>query len=800
MASESDTYFHLRKLHAIFAASAIALAAASFWMLAIDRQRPEPIEQIVLPDLKIDYHFCQVPRCDRCTTCHSTLEHPGRNLFVADASPHPVGDFGCTVCHEGQGSATDFAWASHSPNSASQAAEWKRDREWHENPDWERPMFAARFTESGCLRCHPDVTDLETCRKYDDPPAPKLSAGYQAVRQYGCFGCHAVPGFEAARRVGPRLVGLDRRVSDAFLRNWIAAPSRFRAQSRMPQLFGLNDHLDKDAKKEVERREWEEIRSIAAYLQSIPMPEVAAASGDAGQGAKLFEKRGCLACHQNKEFQRAKSAEAVDLSNLGKKYATAAGRTWLAAWIRDPAVLSPRTRMPNPLLPASEANAIAAWLVQGEPVRAESICSGSIEAGKAAIRRRGCFGCHEIPGFENEQRIGPELADWGRKPIAQLGLERGGRREDFAWQKLSRPRSFDGRKSMAYEERLRMGRFAIPLGQRESIVTFLLGLTAEPMAERYISRPQGARRAVVEGRKLIDHYGCGRCHALEMERWTIDHAEVVGTPRLDSQGRWKTEEDDNGNDLYSFMLWEPARWQGKTWPVGGADLLIEKWKKRRPAVGGDAVGWLYPSAIGELKSLGAAAPGSEAWTWLPPSLAYEGRRARPDWTFDFLKSPRVIRPGAIVRMPRFGLSDNEASRLAEYFAAAAGTEFPFILRQYKAPSEKMERMAQVGGAMAVLEDKNFCGKCHQIGGKGGLGTIGVVGPDLEGVARRIRPEYLREWLANPRSKIPYTPMPEFFPSSGGVIPQDLMRGTTAEQLDAMADLLLNWDWYRSRRP
>src|SRR5690606_6935831 len=56
--------------------------------------------------------------------------HPRLDLFVGSLSPHPMGTFGCTICHQGQGSATDFKWASHTPNSPRQAIEWEREYGW----------------------------------------------------------------------------------------------------------------------------------------------------------------------------------------------------------------------------------------------------------------------------------------------------------------------------------------------------------------------------------------------------------------------------------------------------------------------------------------------------------------------------------------------------------------------------------------------------------------------------------------------------------------------------------------------
>ena len=72
------------------------------------------LRQVWLPELG---------RVDRCGTCHLGIDdpafagapapfaaHPGTWL-----STHPTDRFGCTVCHDGQGQATDFANAAHQP-------------------------------------------------------------------------------------------------------------------------------------------------------------------------------------------------------------------------------------------------------------------------------------------------------------------------------------------------------------------------------------------------------------------------------------------------------------------------------------------------------------------------------------------------------------------------------------------------------------------------------------------------------------------------------------------------------------
>ena len=72
------------------------------------------------------------------------------------------------------------------------------------------------------------------------------------------------------------------------------------------------------------------------------------------------------------------------------------------------------------------------------------------------------------------------------------------------------------------------------------------------------------------------------------------------------------------------------------------------------------------------------------------------------------------------------------------------------------------------------------------------------------VYQRLRPEYVRDWIAKPNSILPYTSMPvniQFDPNSPtlGGVPQELYHGTSIEQIDALVDLLMNFDEYTKQR-
>jgi len=1012
MRATEKTYYSLTRLHRWMALSSLALLGVTVWLLVADyRQtwkeyqrgfkeqvdqrgpgeklldlpivdalgRPLAIEQIYLPDLPLDFHFRKVPRFDRCVTCHLGIDrtmpegtpqpycsHPRPELYVGAGSPHPMNRFGCTVCHEGQGSATDFTWASHSPNGPRERSRWRDEHGWFRNPHWEHPMLPARFAESRCLRCHHDVTDLEPSERFRDPPAAKLLAGYHLVREHGCFGCHEISGYDVdgrrvgpdmrlepagtMRKVGPTLRDLPESLRPEVLLDWIRDPTNFRPTTRMPRFYGLHEHLGPEALAVARRFEPVEIRAVAEYLRAAaepvellepPTEQGPVAEPSAERGKRLFQTQGCLACHRHADFPEGEGTQGPDLSNVGSKY-TDAG--WLASWLRDPHRHSPQTLMPNPLLEPSPAGPddkatdpaadVAAYLFGGssgwEPkplpavdeqdvdalaevfdVGTEELAAMTLdeklrEVGRRAIGQRGCYGCHDVPGFEHAQPIGPALSDWGRKREELLAFEqverfveegqsvqsstgprpvarqedgqvaqghgpgahataegtdaafyrhaiRERRREGFAWQKLRSPRSFDFEVAAdkPYDQWLTMGRFTLAPHQREAVVTFLLALVADPPPAPYVYQPGPRRRAIVEGRRVLDKYACDTCHTLEMERWTIEYdpeefdepvpvggfefmrpevpaeeiaaslttddrglarADLVGMPQLDEDGELLVvddDEDEQGNEiyLYAFTLWEPVAIGGEVWPVGGADVLVwgPQIVARRPAWGGTFARLLYPIALDRARESGAAVAGPEARGWLPPPLVGEGSKVHPAWLHDYLLAPRAIRPACLLRMPRYNMSSEEAGKLAGYFAAAAGAEFPYspvtISLGGDPEQDDAERLARYDAAMRIVTDgKTYCAKCHLIGSAGPGGDVfTILAPDLERVTGRLRPGYLRRWLANPKAVLPYTPMPVNFPPGNQPLDPAICPGESIEHLEAVKDLLLDYDWYLRKK-
>jgi cbb3-type cytochrome oxidase cytochrome c subunit len=415
---------------------------------------PERIHQDWMPKLKIDLGgMSKVDRFDRCRTCHISIDsvgggtdpafplgtkdgefrnpyasHPRLDLYLTSTSPHPLPKFGCTVCHEGQGSGTSFTNASHTPNDPHQAEVWAKSPKksqaaigdnpdahhhgWFDNHFWEHPMLPDRFEQSSCIRCHINVVELGHHPKFG-ATAPKVHRGYELVKTYGCFGCHEINGYEGTRPIGPDLrlepntpeelakaladpltvPGKMRKVGpslrhiglkspEGWVATWTDEPKKFRPTTRMPQFFHLTNQQDPTA----ERFNPVEVAAVAHYLKDKSQPlELLSPKEDyqpdAARGQQLFATRGCAACHQHegvKPVPGETSTFGPELSKINAKLLPGAqGFNWLYTWLRDPQRYHPRSKMPNLYLEAEEVNKetidpaadIAAFLLklQGQP-------------------------------------------------------------------------------------------------------------------------------------------------------------------------------------------------------------------------------------------------------------------------------------------------------------------------------------------------------------------------------------------------------------------------------------------------
>ncbi len=324
------------------------------------------IDQRVFPELTVDYNFAQVPRVDRCMTCHSGIDrvrvdpdagtvtavfgekdaegkeiprvfrtHPRPELFVSSVSKHSLDRVGCTVCHEGLGWGLSFADAYHTPDTPEQEREWEEKYHWHAGESWTSPMLPMRHVEASCAKCHRDPASFAEADRFgkEIPGAPRWNRGQEIVRRSGCFGCHkidgfAVPGLDrwiddledpaaraealatAARKPGPSLLRIGGKWSSPeAVWKWIWDPKHFRPTTPMPRFFGQPNNSGKDPITGIDYdlRTQTEVWGLVAFLRDTAepfSPTLWKQEPDAANGKRLFGEKtiGCVGCHATKDF------------------------------------------------------------------------------------------------------------------------------------------------------------------------------------------------------------------------------------------------------------------------------------------------------------------------------------------------------------------------------------------------------------------------------------------------------------------------------------------------------------------
>jgi mono/diheme cytochrome c family protein len=388
--------------------------------------------------------------------------HPRLDLFVDANSPHSMEKFGCTICHQGQGSATEFNLASHTPNGAVQEDGWRKEHHYHANHYWDYPMLPNRFVESSCLKCHHQVTDL--IRHGSKEEAPKLLKGYNLVREMGCFGCHEIQGLKGGRPVGPdmrleptpalellsaadqekaksdplnppggyRKVGpslrrLSEKTNADWVLHWINEPRGFRPDTKMPHFYNLSTNSKEALPEDQKNFPAAEIHAIAHYLMQESKAHLEAK--DAYREALLKGKNNLIALQERLAKTGLSDKDMKELSDVSRRFVDLA---LLSAPARQRAINAAATtqrqlqeklgdlhkrgaegdakkeidaaytelkRVTNDLITDAKPDPIAKGLVNGEGEKVTLPAKeGDAERGRELFTEKGCLACHAHEG------------------------------------------------------------------------------------------------------------------------------------------------------------------------------------------------------------------------------------------------------------------------------------------------------------------------------------------------------------------------------------------------------------------
>ena len=336
---------------------------------------PPEIHQVLLPGLQ---------RVDRCTTCHLGVDDPTMKnapepfRYHAGLGPHISSKFGCTICHGGQGLATDMKDAHGDVQF------------------WQNPLLAKDYIRASCGGCH---------KEGDVPGVPELTEGRRLFETQGCRGCHKLNGVGGS--IGPDLTeeGASRR-SPEWLERHFLAPNVVSAGSAMPN-FHFTREQARDLTYYMLSLTSENMGSYYASVRLIPSPEY---------GRQLFVEKNCLACHA---VGGAGAKTGPDLLGVTKRHSS----EWLDEQLVNPELVYPGSSMPEYDLEGNERKALVAFLASATAEDVQSILSKkphgmtpedvAIEAGKQDFARFGCVGCH---GTELQGGVANPNAQGGEVP------------------------------------------------------------------------------------------------------------------------------------------------------------------------------------------------------------------------------------------------------------------------------------------------------------------------------------------------------------------------------------------------
>ena len=611
------------------------------------------LQQLWLPELDL---------VDRCTTCHVGLREA--SLVDVEAQPfrphppmpHKLTEFGCVLCHQGQGAATTVEEAHRSTKS------------------WEHSILPARHLEAGCGQCHLDRLT----------GTPQLNQGRDTLARYGCVRCHTIktPGGTTLTGTGdpPSLAHIAGKTSREWIAAWLKNPQAYAGSATMPN-FQLND---------------EEIRDISAFLiaQSTPysssaghVPVRAAKPDDAAasqEGASAYGEAFCSSCHamQNAAGNLVGGNLGPELTRVGSKVKT----EWLADWLRNPKTYAPNTKMPHYRFDSRQIGLLMEFLAAKSDsdflanLHFDTATRPQIEHGKTLVIERGCAACHDINGVKKPDNFAPELTSVGSRRSAKIVFAPGVAHTlpDYIAAKIRNPRSFGSA--------LKMPQYTLTPRQVDALATALLAQTERaqhlPASLRIPARKPSDYHPAGKAGQLMEDMACFSCHAINGRGG--DMAPDLTWEGTSVQRAWLVNFLKNPNTLRPALIRRMPKFNvtgEEADTLAGYIMTVYQtpaFDRDEPAVDRDKNAAARLSA-GEVErgrglfyskyacqSCHIVDPAKDKG-YIGPTLTQAGTRLTAAWIFHWLKNAQSLRPGSLE--PVWNMSDSDAQAITAFVMA-----------------------------------------------------------------------------------------------------------------------------------
>jgi len=615
--------------------------------LTLQRRFQGGVHQTWIPELGV---------VDRCASCHVAMKEASlRNVSTQPFRPHPpvphsLDEFGCVLCHRGQGVATTVMEA-HSSTKA-----------------WEEPLLPVRYFEASCGQCHMDQL----------VGTPRLNAGRALLARYGCVHCHSLTLPDGARLTPaddpPSLEHVAQKTSREWIFAWIKNPQAYSSSATMPN-FQLSDN---------------DARDLSAFLiaQSTPLavggspptntPTVPS-DADAQAGSSAYGESFCASCHamQNAAGLLVGGNVGPELTGIGTK----AKPDWLREWIRNPKGYDPETAMPHYRFDDKQLSLIAGFLATKTVpdfvanVHLEAATAPQVAHGKQLATEMGCAVCHEINGIHRPEDFAPDLTTVGSRPLAKIVFSPGMEQTLPAYveAKIKQPRSFG--------PALKMPQFNLSTAQVDNLVTALLAQTdragALPARLRNAGHPASNYEPAGAAGRLMRDLNCFSCH-------TINGRGGDMAPDLTWEGSavqrdWLLKFFKNPNTLRPALIRRMPKFNVTDAEAATlTDYILAAYQTPafdrdsiHPASDSDAIEQgrqLFYSKYA-CQSCHIVDPQKDKG-YIGPTLTQVSERLNAAWIYQWLKGPQALRPGTLE--PDWRMSDSDAASLTAFLMAQKG--------------------------------------------------------------------------------------------------------------------------------
>ncbi len=325
----------------------------------------------------------EIGTTDRCVSCHVGMA-PGESGIEGDRLygrhkdvVHDPTVFGCTVCHGGQGRATEIA------DAHGKVAHWPE------------PMLPKAYLYAGCGGCH---THLSV------PNLVRLEQGRSRFEQADCLACHKLDGRGGTLRPGgaggQEGPDLSRAGASGFKPDWYA------------------QHLAQ--KEKVSTGPWFSAFGEIAESERLAIDEfLRSRVGAPGllEAKALFHMAGCRGCHK---VRGVGGDDGPDLTAVGNKdpgllnFSQVAGEHTLANWLkqhfRAPASVVAGSAMPELGLNEGQIDQLTFYILSlrrgsfaealwpKDRIRAERFGSREFATDGATLYGTFCAACHGLKG------------------------------------------------------------------------------------------------------------------------------------------------------------------------------------------------------------------------------------------------------------------------------------------------------------------------------------------------------------------------------------------------------------------